>query len=256
MRKVPLILLLCGLYIAPAGAQSNEDNAQAATDDNTQSGEEASEPTLAELASGADFIGIAKVDTTEYETVRELPSEGFAILNVLVAYRHPGEVREAPGSIDVYEEGFGKDACYYPERQNEGRRYLVFLKERTGNDEDGEEKTGFKGMKPGCMLPVLITDDNRFALRFPVPDVEIRDRSVIRKMDFADPDAFITAGQTLSYTRVDYMFENGWLRQADDDRHVFTTGIYLRDARRLMNLEEDTAADDQSESDDASAGAG
>lgn len=233
MRNPLLILLLCGLYIATAGAQSTDENSQASTEEPSE--QASSEPTLASLASEADFIGVVQVDTTEYETVRDLPSEGFAILRVLVAYRHPGEVLDAPGSIDVFEDGFGKDACYYPERQNEGRRYLAFLKERTGKDEQGKEKSGYRGMKPGCMLPVLIAADNRFALRFPVPGVDIQDRSVIRKIDFADPDAFVIGGREVSYTHVEYMVEQNWMRKADDDRYVYTTGIYLSDARRLMN---------------------
>lgn len=248
MRNPLLILLLCGLYIAAAGAQSNEESDAPASDDPPE--QASSEPTLASLASEADFIGIVQVDATEYETVRDQPSEGFAILRVLVTYRHPGEVLEAPESLDVYEDGFGNDACYYPERQNEGRRYLAFLKERTGKDDQGEEKTGYRGMKPGCMLPVLIAADNRFALLFPVPGVDIQDRSVIRKIDFADPDAFVIAGEEMRYTEVEYMAEHNWLRKADDDRHVYTTGIYLSDARRLMNLDGDGEADPSDEKSD------
>lgn len=241
MRKTLLLLLLCGLYIAPAPGQSNQDDDQTAAEADAQAGQEEPEPTLSSLASGADFIGIVQVDTLEYETMRDLPSEGYAILRVLVTYRHPGEVLEAPEIIEVHEEGFEPDACYYPERQNEGRRYLVFLEERTGEDDEGRDKDGYEGTRPGCMLPVLITADNRFALRYPVPDVDIRDRSVVRKMDFADPDAYVTAGDDLSYTRVDYMVENGWLQEADGNRHLFTTGIYLDDARTLMGLEENGA---------------
>lgn len=239
MRKTLLIWLLCGLYIAPALAQSNEEADQPTSEQNAQAEQSEAEPTLASLARGADFIGIVKVDTVEYETMRTLPSEGFAILRVLVTYRHPGDVLEAPNIIEVYEKGFDDDACYYPERENEGRRYLAFLNERTGKDEDGEEKTGYKGTKPGCMLPVLVTADNRFALRYPVPEVDIRDRSVVQKMDFADPDAFVTAGDDLSFSSVDYMVENDWLNEVDEDRHRFTTGIYLDDARPLMKLDEE-----------------
>lgn len=241
MRNTLLTLLLCSLYIAPAGAQSNEAAGQAASEADAQAERAQSDSTLASLARGAGFIGLVKVDTTEYETIRDLPNEGFAILRVLVTYRHPGDVREAPGSIDVYENGLGNDACYYPERQNEGNRFLVFLNKRTGKDEQGEEKKGYEGARPGCMIPVFVTADNRYALRFPIPGLDIRDRSVIRKIEFADPDAFVTAGKSLSYTNVDYMVENGWLREADGDRYVFTTGVYLSEARRLMDLGEDTA---------------
>lgn len=242
MRYIPLTLLLCSLYIAPAGAQSNEEADRAASEEaDSQSGQSTSEPTLASLARGADFIGLVKVDTTEYETIRDLPNEGFAILRVLVTYRHPGDVREAPGSIDVYENGLGNDTCYYPERQNEGNRFLVFVNKRTGKDEQGEKKEGYESTRPGCMIPVFVTEDNRYALRYPIPGLDIRDRSVIRKIEFADPDAFVTAGRNMSFTSVDYMVENGWLREADGDRYVFTTGIYLNEARRLMRLDEEAA---------------
>lgn len=245
-----MIWLLCGLYIAPALAQSNEEDDPPTSGENGQAEQSKGEPTLAALARDADFIGVLKVDTVEYETMRTLPSEGFARLRVLVAYRHPGEVLEAPDIVEVHEEGFGDDTCYYPERENEGRRYLAFLNERSGKDEDGEEKTGYKGTMPGCMLPVLVTADNRFALRYPVPGVDIRDRSVIQKMDFADPDAFVTAGDELSFARVDYMMDNDWLNQVDEDRHRFTTGIYLDDARSLMKLDEGPAPSEDGDGED------
>jgi hypothetical protein len=249
MRKTLLIWLLCGLYIAPALAQSNEEGDQPTSEQNAQAEQNEAKSTLASLAREADFIGIVKVDTVEYETMRTLPIEGFAILRVLVTYRHPGDVLEAPDIIEVHEQGIDEDACYYPERENEGRRYLAFLNERTGKDEDGKKKTGYKGTKPGCMLPVLVTADNRFALRYPVPEVDIRDRSVIQKMNFADPDAFVTAGDDLSFSSVDYMLENDWLNRVDEDRHRFTTGIYLDDARALMELDKNASADGEQDSD-------
>lgn len=234
-----MMLLICGLYIPCAGAQSNTEA--------ETGGEQAAEPaasedkTLAQLAAGADFIGIVQVDDREYETVRDIPSKGFANLRVLVTYRHPGEVREAPGSVQVYEEGFEKDTCYYPERQNEGRRYLVFLQKRTGKTPDGEKREGYEGSRPGCMMPILVTSDNRYALRYPLPGVDVPS-DLVRNLVFADPDAFVEAGADLSYTRVDYLVEQGWLREADNDRHVYTKGVYLRDARRLMDMGADRRA--------------
>lgn len=232
MRKILLVLFICVLYIACAAAQSNaaqppgDDEADAQRDD----------VTLSELAAGADFIGIVQVNDREYETVREIPSEGFAILRVLVTYRHPGEVRETPGSVQVYEKGFERDTCYYPERRNEGRRYLVFLQERTGKTPDGKPKEGYEGSRPGCMIPVFVTADNQYALRYPVPGVEITDRDLVRDLVFADPDAFVEPGVDLSYTRADYMVEQGWLKKADNDRYVYTRGVYLEEARGLMDL--------------------
>ncbi len=240
------MLLICGLYIPCAGAQSNTEP-ENGDDQATEEQAAAEDKTLSELAAGADFIGIVQVDDREYETVRDIPSKGFANLRVLVTYRHPGEVREAPGSVQVHEEGFEEDACYYPERQNEGRRYLVFLQERTGTKPDGQEREGYEGSRPGCMMPVLVTAENRYALRYPVPGVDWP-RDVVRNLVFADPDAFVEAGVDISYTRADYMVENGWLRRADDDRYVYTKGVYLRDARRLMDMGADRAEDGPGES--------
>lgn len=234
MNKALSILILCGLYIPFALAQSNADP-QGPGDDAEPSG---GEPTLSELAEGADFIGILQVDTTEYETVREIPNEGFAILRVLVTYRHPGDVRETPGSVRVHEKGLDRNACYYPERRNEGRRYLAFLQKRTGKTPEGERKKGYQGSKPGCMLPVLVTADNRYALRYPVPGVQVPQSSV-RNLVFADPDAFVEPGDDISYSRTDYMAERGWLKRADNDRFVYTKGIYVEDARNLMTLNDD-----------------
>lgn len=231
MRKALLVLILCGLYIPCTLAQSNAESSGA--DPEASDGE----PTLAELAEGADFIGILQVDTIEYETVREIPSEGFAILRVLVPYRYPGDVREIPGSVQVHEKGLDQDACYYPERRNEGQRYLAFLQKRAGETPEGENKEGFEGSRPGCMLPVFVTADNRYALRYPVPGVEVPQSSV-QGLVFADPDAFIKPGNHLSYSRTDYMVEQGWLERADNDRYVYTKGIHVEDARKLMELDD------------------
>lgn len=249
MHKILVTLLLCVLYIAQAGAQSNQQGEAPDSGDRQAAAE--SDVTLAQLAAGADFIGIVQVNDTEYETVRDLPSEGFAALRVLVTYRHPGDLRETPGSVNIHEEGFDKDTCYFPERRNEGQRYLAFLQKRTGKTEDGKKKEGYEGSRPGCMIPVFVTADNRYALRYPVPGIDIGNPDLVRNLVYADPDAFVEPGADLNFTRVDYMVEQGWLKQADDDRYVYTRGVYLKDARRLMNLGAGRKADEESDAEES-----
>lgn len=204
-------------------------------------------PTLAELAQGADFIGLVQVQSIEYEYTRDLPSKGFALLSTLIVYRHPGETwEEAPRFIQVYEKGFKENACYYPERWDEGRRYLVFLEKR--------DKDGYQGMWPGCMLPVLITGQLRYALRYPIPGVELADPSVVRKLSFNDPDAYIKRGADIEYSMADSFAESGYLKKTEDGLYLFTHGVLLGDARELMfSSGSSSAAEDNRAPDDPSA---
>lgn len=180
--------------------------------------------TIKELAAKADYIGLLQVDDTHYETMRGIPSKGHAELKTLVTYRHPGIGRVPPGKVSVYEEGFGDERCYYPERRNEGRRFLAFLKKRKGKD-------GYSGTRPGCMLPVYVTRDNSYALRYPIPGLAIPDKSLVKKIQFADPDAFVEAGDQLSYARTESLVDQDLLLQTDDGDYQYTHGIYLRDLR-------------------------
>jgi len=217
------IVLLC-LAFLPAAAMAADQAAK--QDQDSPKGP----VTIKQLAAKADYIGLLQVDDTNYETMRGIPSKGHAELKTLVTYRHPGIGRVPPGKVEVYEEGFGDEKCYYPQRRNEGRRYLAFLKKRQGKD-------GYTGSRPGCMLPVYVTRDNSYALRYPVPGLEIPDKSVIKKIQFADPDAYVKAGDQLSYARTDSLVDQDLLEQTDDGDYYYTHGIYLRDLRPAIEAE-------------------
>lgn len=211
------ILAFTILVVLPCAAPAQGD------DDEGQSGP----VTLQNLAAGADYIGVLQVDDRDYETTRDMPTAGVAFLRPLISYRHPGDPRRPPELVEVHENGVGAGRCYYPERQNEGHRFLAFLHQRP----EGE---GYTGRMPGCMLPVYVTADNRYALRFPVEGLEIPDRSLVREIHFADPDAFVDRGEDLSYARSRELEERGLVRADDSGRRFYTHGIYLEDLSDVL----------------------
>ncbi|MEM9531888.1 MAG: hypothetical protein AAGA23_13330 [Pseudomonadota bacterium] len=190
--------------------------------------------TLAELAAEADVIAVVQVTQTDYEKTRSFPSSGWALLKVLVPYRGVarGDV------LEVTEKGLGDFRCYYPELgtwQFEGDRFLVFLR-RAGED-------SFRGRAPGCRIPVLVSDDNRYWVRYPVDNLNIEDEGVIQEVSYVDPAARIDASDftraRLAALESDYLAR----RVESDDPlappdliYEYTRGITLSDARRLMKL--------------------
>lgn len=216
--RLPTAALLAIVAASPVLAQDKPDDQKATAEPKT----------LAELARGADFIGLVQVQSLDYERVRGLPSKGFALLRTLIVYRHPGDPWEKPEFIRVHEKGFGDRKCYYPQRWNEGHRYLVFLEQR--------KQGGLKGIAPYCKLPVLVTDSFHYALRYPVPGVEIRDRSVVQTLSFTDPDAYVDPGDNIPYSRAEAFRQKGYLEPAGEQGLVFTRGIPISDVRHLMSL--------------------
>lgn len=213
-------LLTCILFLSAQTAAA-QDTGETKNQDTPSAS-----PTLAALAREADFIGLVQVQAVDYEKVRSLPSKGYAILNTLVVYRHPGEALQIPRNIQVFAQGFSDDACYYPERWNEGRRFLVFL--------DKRKKGGFQGARPYCMLPVLVTDRLRYALRYPIPGIRLTDTSVVREFEFRDPDAYVKPGTDITYSQANAFRDQGYLERTADNRHLFTYGIPVDEVRRLM----------------------
>lgn len=156
--------------------------AQDPNDFSTKEIEKLKAPTFtsfAEAAQWADLVAIAQVDDIEYEQVRKLNSKGYAFLNILVAYKNAtrGE------SIAVIATGFDDNICYYPDRENEGERFLVFLKKAPK-----ELSNVYYGYKPFCQFQVLLSDLGQYILRTPLDDNIITiEKENIETQTFNDP---------------------------------------------------------------------
>lgn len=186
---------------------------------------------LADLAAQSDLVALVQVADVDYEYVREFPSGGTAFLRVLIPYRltHPvGDI------VEVYDEGLHEHECYFdnPPAGTEGRRHLVFLRD---NPEVEEQ---FLGLDMGCSLDVLVTAENRYALRYPLAGIRITDdvRGLAKPMDFADSKAF-PEEEDITVAERDALLEGDYLERLEDGRYRYTHGIELSDVRPLFGAE-------------------
>lgn len=183
--------------------------------------------TLAELASRSDAVVLAQVRDTDYLRRREIPVSGSAYLKVLVAYK----LERREDLIEIYEKGLHERECYFPDRTvfEEGRRYLLFLRR------DPEDNERFRGMPEGCALEVLVDDNNRYALRYPVSGINLSNtlEGVSRPMTFSDAYAVVNEEDLVPAQR-DAMLSSGHLRHYEPGSYIYTTGVELTEARRLM----------------------
>ncbi len=197
-------------------------------------GAAAADATLAQLAARADVIALVRVMETDYEKIRSFPSSGWALLKVLIPYK--GVARD--DILEVTEKGLRDSACYYPELgvwQFEGDRFLVFL--RAG------DKDTYRGNAPGCRIPVLVTQDNSYAIRAPLPGLTLDPDRVI-DVEYADPAAYVDAGD---FTRAQIReLEQVYLARPVEDRdpfappqkkYVYTPGIPLSQLRDMLQLD-------------------
>jgi len=151
---------------------------------------------FAEATQWADLVAVAQVDDIEYEKVRNLNAKGYAFLNILIAYK--GAQKDEP--IAVVAKGFDDNVCYYPDRENEGERFLVFLK-KAPNDKNNV----YYGYKPYCQMQILLSDTGHYILRTPLdkPAIEL-DKSLIEDQTFKDPHAMLNATLWTSIKREQY----------------------------------------------------
>lgn len=210
-------LLLGGLVFAAA----------ASAQPTGQEGEPAPPPSLHELAGRADVVVIARVLDTDYAYTRDFPSGGTAFLQVLIPYKMD-EVRDI---IDVYDYGLHEHECYFPNPSvfEEGRRFLVLARL------DPDEPERYRGLETGCALEVLVTEDNRYAVRVPADGLEFSDdlQALARPLEFQDPYARL-ARDDLPPGERDALIEQGWLAWDGDQHVVWTHGVPLAEVRRLM----------------------
>jgi hypothetical protein len=187
----------------------------------------------AELAADSDVVVLAQLDRVNYEMRRGFPVEGRAWLKVLVRYKVPQPL----DLVRVGEEGFSDDRCYFDEvpMWKELPRYLLFL-----NQDEGR---GFRGNRNGCKLDVLVTSDNRYAVRWPQDNLHLDTfgESLVQELDFHGPSAFVDVSEMTSIRREDLQ-QRYFLADDGEGRYRYTRGILLEDFRQLLgedNLTQD-----------------
>jgi hypothetical protein len=183
---------------------------------------------LTALAAAADLVALAQVRDTDYRTQRDIPVSGSAFLRILIAYKADRDDE----LVEVYEAGLHEHECYFPNPTvyEEGRRYLLFLR----HDPDDAER--YRGLPAGCALEVLVTGDNRYALRYPATGIDLGealDQSA-EAMAFADRYALI-ADEDIAPTERNALRAAGYIESAGDDRWRYTHGVDLSAVRRLID---------------------
>jgi len=186
---------------------------------------------LEELASAADLVALVQVRDTDYEYARGFPVGGTAFLGILIPYKLTHPVDDI---VDVYEEGLHEHECYFenPSVYEEGRRHLLFA--RDNPEVDGQ----FLGLDRGCSLEVLVTADNRYALRYPLKGITVADdiTALARPIEFRDSYAF-PEDDDLTVGERNTLLEGGLLKALDDGRYRYTHGIPLSELRVLLGAE-------------------
>jgi hypothetical protein len=186
--------------------------------------------TLSELAATADLVALAQVRDTDYRRQRDIPVSGSAFLKILIPYK----ADRRADLIEVYEKGLHEHECYFPNPTvfEEGRRYLLFLRR------DPEDAARYRGLPGGCALAVLVTRDNRYALRYPASGIELGDAldELAEPMDFADPYALVDDADIPPAER-NALLAAGYITGAGADRWRYTHGVDLTAVRRLIDPE-------------------
>ncbi len=217
--KNPMLikLLLTGLLIALTGPIAAEDDERAPA-------------TPRELADSSEIIVLAQLDRTNYEMRRGFPVSGKGWARVLIRYKVPRPIDR----VRIVEEGFGDDRCYFPDTPmwQELPRYLLFL----NRDEDGNHI----GNRAGCMFEVLVTRDNRYAVRWPQDGLALEegDEALVQTLDFHGPGSTMDVREMTSIRR-EQMREDYFLEpiEGEDGLMRYTRGIPLDDFRDLMGAD-------------------
>jgi hypothetical protein len=182
------------------------------------------------LAANANLVAVTQVKDTDYIYTRSFPSEGSAFLKVLIAYK---PLKIADEIIEVYEKGLHPRECYFesPTVYEEGRRYLVFLRR---NPDDPES---YRGLEQGCALEILVTEDNSYALKYPLDGILLKDKlgHLAVKYDFRDNNALVPE-ESLSPVVRDTLLASGLIIPYQEG-FKYTHGIDLTVARGLITAE-------------------
>lgn len=185
---------------------------------------------LSELAAKADLVAVAQVKDTDYVYARSFPNEGSAFLKILIGYKLNNTAEEI---IEVYEKGLHPNECYFenPTVLEEGRRFLVFLRL------DLQDPEIYRGMAQGCALELFVTQDNRYALKYPVDGIDLKDRmdELVSKYDYHDNYAVVPE-EGLSPAERDRLLADGLIVPYQGD-FKYTHGVDLTSARSLIRAE-------------------
>lgn len=190
--------------------------------------------TLAEATEWADLVALVQVDDIEYNKARELNSSGFAYLNVLIPYK--GSSYDEPIVVIAY--GVEDDVCYFPDRENEGQRFLTFLKKAPG-----PKSNVYYGFKPFCQMQILLSETGQYHLRYPLNNKGLKiDESLVKNVTYNEPHAFIDSTLWTGTQREKYSNEFQTEIIEDESRfnktfHLrYTKGIHISDVRPLLKL--------------------
>jgi len=182
---------------------------------------------LTDLALSADIVAVAQVKDTDYVYAHSYPNEGSAYLKILIAYKLNNPVEEI---VEVYEKGLHAGECYFenPTVFEEGRRYLVFFRL------DPEDPEIYRGLTEGCALELFVTEDNRYALKYPVDGIALTDKlaELASNFDYHDNYAVIEEA-SLSPAVRDELLSRGLIIPYQD-AYKYTQGIDLATVRNLI----------------------
>lgn len=188
---------------------------------------------LAEAAQWADAVAVAQVVNVDYQKARDLNSQGQAFLTVHVPYK--GTVKN--DLLIVSAKGFDEHQCYYPDREGEGQRYLVFLKQSSENNNE------YHGFKPYCQLQVLLDDSGKYILRFPLDAPVSLSDTLAQEIIYQDPNAIVDATEWTSIKREEHQqtFHSEFIVEEDLFQKFFylkyTQGIPLSEIRPLLKVQ-------------------
>jgi len=183
---------------------------------------------LSELARKADLVAVAQVKDTDYVYTHSYPNEGSAYLKILFTYKHNNPLEDI---VEVYEKGLHPNECYFenPTVLEEGRRFLIFFRL------DPDDPNVYRGLTEGCALELLVTQDNRYALKYPIDGVKLTDKlgDLARKYDFHDYYAEV-AEDSISPDKRDALLAAGYITPYADG-FKYTYGVDLTAARSLIS---------------------
>lgn len=185
---------------------------------------------LSELAVKADIVAVAQVKDTGYEYAHSYPNEGSAYLKILIAYKLNNPVEEI---VEVYDKGLHPNECYFenPTVFEEGRRYLVFFRL------DPEDPEIYRGLAEGCALELFVTQNNQYALKYPIEGIKLKDNldELVSKFDYHDNYAVVSGESLTPEVRKDLLARELIIPYQDD--YKYTHGIDLTAVRSLISTE-------------------
>jgi len=185
---------------------------------------------LSELAMKADIVAVAQVKDTGYEYAHSYPNEGSAYLKILIAYKLNNPVEEI---VEVYEKGLHANECYFenPTVFEEGRRYLVFFRL------DPEDPEIYRGLAEGCALELFVTQNNQYALKYPIEGIKLKDKldELVSKFDYHDNYAVVSDESLTPEIRKDLLERK--LIMPYQGNYKYTHGIDLTAVRSLISTE-------------------